>query len=195
MEEIKNLIDFNPKVICEIGVFTADSIQCHDFLNDNVEFILVEANPKCYGSLKQAYNKSNFQIFNKAICDINGKIKLYNRGSEPDPSAHIESISNCPASINDGYIKSEDDSILCDACTFDKIDPGNIDILCVDIEGAEWFVLKHMISRPKIIKLEIHGGNYLNPFLNEIEKWMLDNNYYIIDQGVNDFVFKKKELE
>ena len=67
----------------------------------------------------------------------------------------------------------------------------DIDILCVDTEGAEWFVLKNLISRPKIITLETHGIRYTNPYLSEIMQWMKDNNYLPIGRDSSDTIFKK----
>ena len=44
-----------------------------------------------------------------------------------------------------------------------------IDLLSVDTEGCEWFVLQTLRSRPAVISIETHGGLYLNPHRDEIE--------------------------
>jgi len=38
-------------------------------------------------------------------------------------------------------------------------------------------VLKHLVSRPKVISIETHGKYYLNPFLTEITQWMEREGY------------------
>jgi FkbM family methyltransferase len=190
MENIKDFIDFQPETICEIGVFMPNSVQCKDLINDAKRVLLVEANPSCVTELKKIYTKSNTEIINKAIADSNGYIKLYKRNNE-DASAFIESVPFSPLIINDNFEPNEN-YITCESITFDKIDPNNIDILFLDIEGAEWFALKHMKSRPKIITVEMYGGGYVNPYSKEIKNWMDLNHYEPVCYGHNDLIFKKK---
>ena len=67
--------------------------------------------------------------------------------------------------------------------------------MLLDMEGSEWFVLKHLISRPKIVIIEMQNSDetYKNPFFNEILNWFKENNYEF--QGTNnikeDWFFKK----
>ncbi len=77
---------------------------------------------------------------------------------------------------------------------FDKIDDGSIDLLSVDIEGAEWYVIEYMVSRPDIISLETHGAIYINPNINEIEEWLADNNYRIWYMDESDSVYVKNGI-
>lgn len=65
-----------------------------------------------------------------------------------------------------------------DCCTMLMIDPGDIDVLNLDVEGSEWIVLSTMVSRPRIIHVEIYGAyGYVNPDLSHIEMWMSRNGY------------------
>src|SRR5262249_53222350 len=82
-----------------------------------------------------------------------------------------------PAIANDGALTQENVCLDVEGITFDMIDSGDIDILLVDVEGAEYFVIKHLRSRPKIIVLETHYGNYRNPYMSEIDHWMATNDY------------------
>ena len=50
-------------------------------------------------------------------------------------------------------------------------------MLSVDIEGGEWYVIAHMVSRPAVISLETHAGLYRNPRMAEISAWMRENRY------------------
>jgi FkbM family methyltransferase len=196
MQLIKNMINFHPSHICEVGTYTPDNLHCQDFIQNvsHTKFSLVDANPNCIQQLKSQYNdRSDVNIFNYAIADYSGKINLYNRWSGPDASAFIEGLPHSPSIINDGYNKLDRDIIVCDCITFDKIDTGDIDLLFIDIEGAEWFVIKNMISRPKIISIETHGQKYINPFMNEINDWMLQNKYITVGHDNTDTFYAKND--
>lgn len=68
-----------------------------------------------------------------------------------------------------------------DARTFDEFDDGTIDILDLDIEGCEWYVLEKMKSRPKFIIIETIWKSYTNPFLEQIKAWMAENHYSVFE--------------
>ncbi|MBK8554209.1 MAG: FkbM family methyltransferase [Ignavibacteria bacterium] len=74
------------------------------------------------------------------------------------------------------------------------MDDGTIDLLSVDIEGGEWFVVKHLVSRPDVISIETHWKNYSNPYLKEINEWMSDNDYQIWYIDKSDTVYFKNNL-
>lgn len=192
MQYIKNYINFIPQHVCEIGTHIPDNLHCKDLLNTTTKFSLIDANPECINQLKSIYGHfRNIDIINSAIGDYCGKINLYNRWNTPDASAFIEGLPYSPSIINDGYSQKDHDIIVCDCITFDKIDTGDIDILFVDIEGAEWLVLKHMISRPKIISIETHGQKYINPFMDDINTWMENNKYTVISKDFSDTFYMK----
>jgi FkbM family methyltransferase len=185
-------IQSSPKKACEIGVFLPEYCKSKYFINQGVSTILIEANPLCIKNIEKEFGgKPNVKIHNKAIFDRTGEICLYNRGQKPDASAFISELSSSPSLVNDNYKKNENDKLKCEAVTFDLLDPGDIDILFLDIEGAEWYAIKNMKSRPKIISVELSGINYTNPFKNKIESWMIDNKYILLGQLDGDFVFTK----
>lgn len=194
MENIGKFVNFNPKVICEVGIFRSDCIHSLPLRTDETKMILVEPNPTCFQEVYNALkNYPNMEFHQKAVADTKGFIKLYNRPDKhgQDASGFIEGLSSCPAIVNDGYVIDEKDAIIVESILFSEIDKGDIEVLCVDTEGSEWFVLKNMISRPKIISLETHGRNYRNPFLKEIIGWMLENKYKVVGQDSCDTVFEK----
>jgi FkbM family methyltransferase len=185
-------LPFKIKHVCEIGTYTPNELHCNNLIQDEtIKFTLIDANPNCINLLKERFtNNENVIILNYAIANYTGKINLYNRWDHPDASAFIEGLPSCPAVINDAYSKNSKDIIECDCTTFDKIDTGDIDILFIDIEGAEWFVLKNMISKPKIISLETHGYKYTNPYMQNINDWVKENNYSIMYKGQTDTYYK-----
>ncbi len=76
---------------------------------------------------------------------------------------------------------------------FCLIDPGNIDILSLDAEGSEYYVLETMKSRPKLIGIETHYQNYQNPHLNEILSWFKKNKYLKIGESLADSYYKLQD--
>ncbi len=93
-------------------------------------------------------------VFDKA-----GTVELVQR----EASTFLKYLKSSPAIINDECIIENQDTFKVKAVTFDEIDDGTIDLLSIDIEGGEWFVIKHMKSKPKVISIETHGAMYTNP--------------------------------
>ena len=94
--------------------------------------------------------------------------------------------------INDNYTVNEEDKFTAKSLKFSEIDNGGFDLLSVDIEGAEWYVIKHMQSRPAVISLETHGKYYVNSKAVEINTWMAKNGYSIWYKDKSDTVYVKK---
>ncbi len=177
--------------VAEIGVYHPQTSNVFEFILQGIKTTLVEADPDIAKLLKHEFeNHPNVSIYNVAIYDKKTTIKFVRKGS----SSFVSDLQNVPAVINDGVSMEDVEYIEVPAITFDEIDPGDIDILSVDIEGAEWFVLKHMISRPKVISIETHGGLYVNPFLPSIQKWMRENNYSVWYKTNSDTIFIKNSI-
>jgi FkbM family methyltransferase len=177
--------------VFEIGVGNPNICRTgHDLSN---ECWLFEANPHIYQQLVQAYgNRKNFHIHNIAIADYDGEIEFSCNGD----SSYISDVRS-PASFGSKeYLDTfEKIKVQCKRiCNFEK--EIKIDILLLDMEGAEYFVLKHLISRPKSIIIEMQSSNraYINPYYNEILKWLNENKYEL--KGKNnieeDWIFEKK---
>ena len=183
-EDIKNV-----RHVCEIGCFLPHTIQAKQFLGTEIKTTLIEPNPKVFKELEESFGHyENVSLLNIAITDQGGRVKMYNRFDSPDPSCFVDSEFS-PAIVNDNYVKNEKDSFMVDSASFDEIDDGDIDILSVDTEGHEWFVIKNMKSRPKFIILETHGEFYVNPYMNQISMWMRKNNYAVMKQDFTDTLY------
>lgn len=68
--------------------------------------------------------------------------------------------------------------------------PKRFDLLSIDVEGHEFEVLSSVnfhIYRPKLIIIEIHGFDLLNPLLSKAYEYLVSNNYkmvgYVIVNG------------
>jgi FkbM family methyltransferase len=177
-----NRISLQPKHLVEIGVGGPQCCRTADFINHGVRIQLFEANPIYYNMNVEVLGKCpGVEIYNVAIFNKKGKSKFLLR----DASGFLEGTVS-PYLVNGGddfstrFTEVETDTI-------DKYDDGTIDLLTVDIEGSEWFVLERLISRPKLIVLETHGGDfYLNPYIKEITKFMEKNNYSILWRDESD---------
>ena len=89
--------------------------------------------------------KRNVKVIPFAVWEKEEDIEMFRANA----STFIGSIAGSPAVVNDGYAYDEKDRFVAHGKPFDRIDDGTIDLLSVDIEGAEWLVVKNMTSRPK----------------------------------------------
>ena len=189
--EIVKKRGFNPKVVAEVGVWHPNTSNIYSYIENSVKSILVEPDPKSIKLIKEKWNKTpNVTLYEVALCDFNGEIQLCQRES----STFVSSLPNSPALANDNCNIEESDNFIAKAIKFSNIDDGTIDLISIDTEGSEWFVIKNMISRPTVISIETHGGIYVNPYIVELKKWMDDNNYalWFKDKSDSIYVLKNK---
>lgn len=211
VKQICDYIELNPRTLVEIGAAHPTTYRLEWYVKNNYKVILVEANPRLHYCLTEGWNENDFketwtpqnmiappppyqnlglkqyknvQVINAAITDKNGPIKLYERNS----STFVEGVKS-PARVNDGYQENDKDAYIVNGLTIDKIDDGEIDVLLSDTEGCEWFCIKNLISRPKLIVLELRGQGYVNPYFNQIMDWMTINRYAIVGYNQTDFFF------
>ncbi len=172
--------------VAEVGVYHPETSNIYDYIKRGIKSTLVEPDPHSIKLIGEHFpNQHNITLYPVALYDFNGKVTLSQRAA----STFVSTLTTSPALVNDDYQVNKDDLFEVEAMTFDKIDGGDIDLLSIDIEGSEWFVIKHMKSRPTVISLETHGGIYLNPHLDQILDWMKKNGYVIWYKDNSDTVF------
>lgn len=180
--------NYIPKDICEIGVYLPEESNILEFINQGIPTTLVEADPNYINKIKSYFKDiKNLTVIQAAVFDFNGIIELCRR----DSSTFISQLEASPALTNDNCNKEETEKFIAKSITFNEIDRGNFDLVSIDIEGAEWFVLKHMVSRPNVISIETHGKYYTNPNINNIVDWMYKNNYQKWYKDGSDTVYIK----
>lgn len=178
------------KHVCEVGVYLPETSNIIDFILAGVKATLVEADPQTVKKINEHFAGYDIHVFPVAVWDHNGIIKL----SKAAASTFVSTLKSSPALVNDQYQVNEKDTFEVPCKVFSEIDDGTFDLLSVDIEGAEWYVIKNMVSRPKIISIETHGKYYVNPFIREINSWLEKEDYHVWYKDGSDTVFFKKDL-
>lgn len=178
-----------PAHVAEVGVHQPESSNVYGFIRDGVRTTLVEPEPEAVEQIKRHFAEhDNVTLHECAIGDVEGQITLFKRG----PSTFAGNLPNSPARVNDDYEPDPTDQCMVKAATFDNIDDGTIEVLSVDIEGSEWYVIERLVSRPVVISVETHGGAYVNPFLAKIGSWIKGQGYRTWYRGKTDSVYVRK---
>jgi len=176
--------------VCEVGVFMPEMSNILDFIvRDRIRTTLVEPDPRSIAAIRDYFRDfSNVRLLPYAVYDHHGTLELVQRNA----STFVATLPYSPAQVNDAYEVRKEDKFTVECRTIDELDDGTIDLLSVDTEGSEWYVLKGLVSRPAIISVETHGKSYLNPFHREIGNWMLANGYERWWMNKTDTVFYRK---
>ncbi len=188
----KKVIDknFKPRHVAEVGVWHPETSNVYLYIKDGIRTTLVEPDPESIKLIKTAFtDNTNVSLHEVALCDFNGTVELYKRES----STFVSLLPSSPAIVNDSADLQATDKFTATAVLFTEIDDGTIDLISVDTEGSEWFVIKNMRSRPTVISIETHGGIYVNPYQNELLDWMHNNNYILWYKDKSDSVFVLKD--
>ena len=171
----------NPSVVFEIGVGPVHSSRSRKYWATS-ECHLFEPVKFFYnGIYDEVSTYPNVHAHNVAICDKNADLTFW----LSDAESSIEGINSPLAQQNLVPLSKVPPQLTTvEGKLITEFDTGNIDLLLLDMEGAEWLALKHMISRPRVIVVEMavenpafNGGYYRNPYKIEINKWMIDNHY------------------
>jgi FkbM family methyltransferase len=169
----------------EVGVNQPDKSTLGPLSRHGARVILVEPLDLCIENLKAAFPAA--EVIPAAVTAMDGTAVLYDRG-EGSFLIGVDSpdvVHNKITTPDERFMKTVK------AVRMDQIDPGNLDVLHVDTEGAEWFAIRNLVSRPKIIGVETHLAfhAYVNPHLADIEAWMASNGYEVLCRTVADTIW------
>ncbi len=177
---------YEPTHVAEVGVWAPETSNIFDYIQAGIRTTLVEPDPESVRRIEALFGqKPNVTLHPVAAYDFDGTLEL----SQRDASTFVSALESSPAIVNDGYVVSEDDQFTVECTTFDKIDDGSIDLISIDTEGSEWYVIKYMASRPHVISIETHGAAYTHPHIDDIESWMAANNYELFFKDKSDSVY------
>src|ERR1700744_6040554 len=177
--------------VCEVGVWLPEMSNILDFIvRDRVRTTLVEPDPKSIAAIRNYFRDyNNVELLPYAAYDRHGQLELVQRNA----STFVSTLPYSPAQVNDDYHIRQEDTFTVECRRFDELDDGSIDLLSVDTEGSEWYVVRKLVSRPTVISVETHGKSYLNPFHSEIEEWMNAQGYAKWYMDKTDIVYFKKD--
>jgi FkbM family methyltransferase len=179
------------KNVCEVGVYLPETSNIIDFIFEGKNSTLVEPNPPAIEAINTFFKEfKNIQLYPFAIYNYNGKLVL----SNAEASTFVSELPASPALTNDNYKINVSKNVEVECRLFSEIDKGNFDLLSVDTEGCEWYVLETMKSRPKVISIETHGKFYINPFMDKIINWINENDYKVWYKDKSDTVYFKNGL-
>lgn len=146
----KNLNDTSICIDCgaNIGVISA-------LLAEKGAFVYAfEPNPLCFKKLDYVAQKyPQIKVIKKGVLDKNCKIKLYHSDlTKEDPEFFSQSSSVCSTKDNintNNFIKID----CIDLCEFIENLDKKIDILKLDVEGAEFCILEKLIEKNLHLKI------------------------------------------
>lgn len=180
-----------PKHVAEVGVWYPERSSVLNFITDGVLTDLVEPDPLCVARIRERFGATpNVRIFECAVYSENTTVTLY----RTNESTFVKGLSAAPALVNDAYVPSGDDSFQAEGRVFGEIDDGTIDLLSIDTEGCEWYVLQGLLSRPLVISVETHRKRYRNPYLPQIMGWMRKHEYRVWYRTKSDTVFVPRKM-
>jgi FkbM family methyltransferase len=176
--------------VCEVGVFLPEMSNILDFIiRDRTRTTLVEPDPRSIAAITTYFKDyPNVGLLPYAAFDHHGTLELVQRNA----STFVSTLPYSPAQVNDNYHIQQEDRFTVECRRFDELDDSTIDLLSIDTEGSEWYVIQFLKSRPLIISVEMHGKSYRNPFYSEITGWMAREGYDKWYMDKTDIVYYKK---
>ena len=189
LHTLSKSLNLLPRHVVEVGVNEPEKCSLSQFIRDGVRSTLVEPLPWCVKNLREAFPSA--RVIEAVCAEQSGEITLFDRGE----GAWIESVPQAPdehpkhSGIKREHFDAQYKRRVKAIRFADEIDSEDIDILCVDTEGAEWFVISQMIkARPRLVRVETHFSHsgYLNPYLREITERMSSLGYTKLVEDVSD---------
>ncbi len=174
--------------VCEVGCGHCTMVQLAPLFDEAEKVTLVEAFPPFARSLEVQWPSADVRCF--AVADQEERLvfKLTGGGTKHvvGVGAPAEGQKPAPEHFHNGQISVR-------GKPFSAVDDGTIDVLSIDVEGSEWFVLKHMKSRPRIIAIEMcsrEKPKWRNKYEQEIRQWLAEEGYRLLFKEDLDEVYE-----
>jgi hypothetical protein len=185
-----------PRRVAEVGVNDPHLCSLLSFINEGIPTLLVEPLPYCCQNLRDAFVGKPVEVIEGVIGDKEGSVLLYDRGAGSwiedvpkggAPDEHPNGCNTKREEFNHSYVRTVR------SYRWQMVDPSDIDVLCVDTEGAEWFVVREMISRPALVRCEMHfpPTGWMNPHNAAIRQKMEEMGYTVIGEDVSDVLWAR----
>jgi FkbM family methyltransferase len=172
----------------EVGVLSVQVSSLREFIEAGIPCDLYEAVPDFCDSIERDIAQSpNVRLVRGAVSDYNGTMVLCIAG----PSTFSASLESTPAINHDGFRRDGEGvkKLEVECRDFADLDPGDYDLVTMDIEGGEFPVLSRMRSRPRVLAIETQSRDYVNPQLGAITDWLVRESYKVWFRDDTDTVF------
>jgi FkbM family methyltransferase len=179
-----------PHVIWEVGANHPNQVHVAPLIATAKRVELFEPHPYFAQELRRAFGSDpKIQIHQIALAEQEGQALFRDDGC----SSYLDGVAS--PRTKRGEPPPNTFSVTCKRV--EQYDPGNIDLLAIDTEGAEWHVIGSMISRPVLICVEMGLGadpaagrlEYVNPHAEEIRQWMAWQGYRMVESDGQDEVY------
>lgn len=153
---------------------------------------MVEPNPVLFAAGKKYWGRDpHTRLFHGAIVPphLRGKtIQLKEPvGGRKRAVSHVEGLPTIADGVKKKPVWRTVETV---GLTMEDVDTGHFDVVMLDMEGAEWIALQQMVSRPKVLRVEMHERRALrNPYHEEIMDWAARENYEEVGRIRRDKVF------
>lgn len=190
MKENETFVD----VGANVGSYTLSAAKQYE--DKGVKIIAVEAHPDNYRALRrniQINNFGNVKTINKAVSDYRGNVTIYERshdGSRVDSDLYSLYDTTFLAQNNILHPGGNLLQLQCDTLDNMLLDQ-RVDVMKIDIEGAEVMALKGALNTLKKLRkivVEIHGDN------NSIVQRILLEHDFDVQNTVEQHVVGSKKL-
>lgn len=184
------------RVIVEVGSGDGNNLKSEDFLGKKGYTVhLIEPNPLSFKYLEEKTKSiSNVICHNICIFNKNDYVDFvvdnqwsYIKGIKSPCEVNFSSVGLSATDSQKGLLIKSKSIKICDLIKEDT------EILYLDCEGSEGFVLKELCHRPNFISIPIMGvSGYRNEFSKEIDMWFMFNNYDQTGHTENDLLYKRR---
>jgi FkbM family methyltransferase len=190
-DHLKNYSGFRPRVIVHVGAHLAEELAAYEALSPEI-IVWIEADPEIYRRLVDAVGCRGSPAVrhicvNALIADTAGRDhKFYHFSNDGQSSSVFRSAENLRLTWPDVFetgrqltLKSE---TLCDALTRIGIAPEQLDILVLDIQGAELMALEgtgEYLRHVKFLEVEVSTIPIYQgaPLFRDLDPWITGHGF------------------
>lgn len=178
------------RVVWEVGANHPNQVHVADLIPSAERVELFEPHPYFAEELRRAFgHEKKITVHQVALAEKEGMALFRDDGC----SSYLDGVAS--PRTKRGEPPNNTFEVSCQKV--ERYDAGDIDLLAIDTEGAEWHVIGSMISRPRLICVEMALGpdpaagraDYRNPYFNEIKAWMQTHGYVMVEADGQDEVY------
>jgi hypothetical protein len=185
-----------PRMVAEVGVNEPEKCSVAPFLRAGIPGILVEPLPWCAERLRDSFPTA--RVIEGVIGDGHGTTILYDRGEGSwiddvpagcAPDEHVNHSAMQREAFHPQFLRRVP------KFPWWQVEHHRLDVLCVDTEGAEWFVVRDMRVLPRLVRLETHftHSGWRNPYLDRIHERLAYHGYDVLGEDVSDTLWALRD--